>query len=377
MKLKLTKTLAAVFLFAIPQLGFGQLAPNLKSAADFAILAATEISFDGTTTTINNMDIGLYPGTSISGSYVLDGGVALTSTTDPDERLPDAKQHLLEAYLFAEASTFPAPATVSGNLGGQSLAPGIYKSTSILSVEGDDLTLDADGDENAVWIFQIASTLTTTAGGNIVLAGEAKANNVYWQVGSSATIGSGTIFQGNILALVSISMDTGSTLNGRALARNGAVTFAGGGEMNKPEESPVATDEDLLITKTAVQSTFSNVGDVIDYVIEVENTGTGTLTDIEVEDNLTGDSWTITLEPGTSETFMPSYIITEDDIVNGFVTNIATAEVEEILVSDFAVVAYEEVPPPIPFSPWALVLGGVLIAGFVFYQYRRSVLKKA
>jgi hypothetical protein len=169
--------------------------------------------------------------------------------------LPQAKIDLRNAYLFAAASTVPAPATIAGNQGGITLAPGIYKSTSTLSVEGTPLTLDAGGNENAVWIFQIASSLTTTVGGNIVLAGGAKANNVYWQVGSSATIGNDTDFKGNILALVSITMNTGATIDGRLLARNGAVTFAGGSTMNKPEEAAIVSG-DLLITKTADPQTF-------------------------------------------------------------------------------------------------------------------------
>ena len=114
---------------------------------------------------------------------------------------------------------------MSGNLGGQTLAPGLYKSTSSLAISSGDLTLDAQGDANAVFIFQMASTLTTTVGRQIILSGGAKAGNVYWQVGTSATLGTTSVFKGNILADQSITLTTGATLNGRALTRIGAVAL--------------------------------------------------------------------------------------------------------------------------------------------------------
>jgi hypothetical protein len=114
---------------------------------------------------------------------------------------------------------------VAGNLGGQTLTPGLYKSTSSLEISSGDLTLDAQGDANAVFIFQMASTLTTTAGRQVILSGGAKAANIVWQVGSSATLGTTSVMKGNILALASITLTTGAALEGRALARTGAVTL--------------------------------------------------------------------------------------------------------------------------------------------------------
>jgi hypothetical protein len=87
------------------------------------------------------------------------------------------------------------------------------------------VTLDAQGNPNAVFIFQIGSTLTTLGSTEILLAGGAQAQNIFWQVGSSATLGTNSIFEGTILSFQSISLDTGAVLNGRALARNGAVTM--------------------------------------------------------------------------------------------------------------------------------------------------------
>jgi hypothetical protein len=94
-----------------------------------------------------------------------------------------------------------------------------------VQLSAGNFTLDAQGDANAVFIFQISSTLTTLGSTQIILAGNAQAKNVFWQVGSSATLGTNSVFQGNILALQSITMDTGATLTGRVLARNGAVTM--------------------------------------------------------------------------------------------------------------------------------------------------------
>jgi hypothetical protein len=112
----------------------------------------------------------------------------------------------------------------AGDLVGKTLTAGVYTSTSSLANSGD-LTLDAQGNPNAVFIFQIASTLITGSGSHVILANGALACNVFWQVGSSATLGTNSTFAGNIMALTSITITTGVTLDGRALARNGAVTL--------------------------------------------------------------------------------------------------------------------------------------------------------
>jgi hypothetical protein len=132
---------------------------------------------------------------------------------------------LTTAYNDAAGRTL-APVTLAGNLGGLTLPPGLYKSTSSLSISSGDLTLDAQGDPNAVFIFQMASTLTTTSGRAVILSGGAKASNVFWQVGSAATLGTTSAFVGTIMADQSITLNTGATLNGRALARIGSVTLA-------------------------------------------------------------------------------------------------------------------------------------------------------
>jgi hypothetical protein len=141
-----------------------------------------------------------------------------------DPAATQAEADLTAAYNDAAGRTV-APITVAGNIGGQTLAPGLYKSTSSLAISSGDLTLDAQGDANAVFIFQMASTLTTTSGRQVILSGGARPANVYWQVGSSATLGTSTVFKGTIMAQISITLQTGATLHGRALARIGAVSL--------------------------------------------------------------------------------------------------------------------------------------------------------
>ena len=197
---------------------------NLRSASTFGAVAGTTITVTGAGTITGN--VGIFPGTAfvagtppvtINGTVYAGGPVAAQAEAD-----------LTTAYNDA-AGRSVAPITVSGNIGGLTLAPGLYKSTSSLAISSGNLTLDAGGNAGAVWIFQIASTLTTTSGRQVILAGGANAANIFWQVGSSATIGTTSVFQGNILASVSISMLTGSTLAGRALAIGGAVSIDTGG----------------------------------------------------------------------------------------------------------------------------------------------------
>jgi len=105
------------------------------------------------------------------------------------------------------------------------LRPGLYTSTSSMEISAGDLTLDAAGDPDAVFVFQMTTTLITTTARRVILSGSAKATNVFWQVGSSATLGSSSLFEGTIMAAQSITLDMGATLEGRALARIAAITL--------------------------------------------------------------------------------------------------------------------------------------------------------
>jgi len=215
---------------------------NLNSVARFGIIAGVGVSNNAGFSIINDMDVGIYPGvrTSVTGfppATIVNGDIFTASDADPvSAMLIKAKQDLSEAFLFAERATSIAPITVAGDQGGKTLTPGIYKSLSTLLIQSGNLTLDAQGDENAVWIFQIASDFTTVggAGGDVILTGGAQAKNVFWQTGRSATIGDYTSFKGNILALTSITMNAYAVAEGRMLARNGAVVMTHTNTINKP-----------------------------------------------------------------------------------------------------------------------------------------------
>jgi hypothetical protein len=166
-------------------------------------------------------DLGVSPGTAVAG---FPPGVLVGTEHAGDPAAALALAASSTAYRDAAARTL-CPVTIAGNLGGMTLAPGLYKSTSSLEISSGDLTLDAGGMASAVWIFQMASTLTTTTGRQVILAGGARSANVFWQVGSSATLGSSSAFRGTIMADQSITLTTGATLDGRALARIGAVTL--------------------------------------------------------------------------------------------------------------------------------------------------------
>lgn len=194
----------------------GPPAPGLGTAATFAVLAGTGITNTGPTTI--NGDVGSYPTTTQTGF----GSVTLSGGTNHagDAVTQAAKTDLVTAYNTAAGSGPTIP--VAADLGGQTLTPGVYNSGSSLGLTG---TLTLSGTSTDVWIFQAGSTLTTATGSSVVFIGGAQSCNVFWQIGSSATIGTGSAFKGTIIALESITVTTGATIDGRALARNGAVTL--------------------------------------------------------------------------------------------------------------------------------------------------------
>ena len=197
----------------------GQAAVVLGAAANFAVLAGSTITSSGATTV--NGDLGVSPGTAVTG---FPPGLVNGAIHAGDAAAAQGQLNLTTAYNDAAGRTVGA-VTVAGNLGGRTLTPGLYKSTSSLEISSGDLTLDAQGDSTAVFIFQMASTLTTTSGRQVILSGGAKASNIFWQVGSSATLGTTSVFKGTIMADQSITLTTGATLDGRALARIAAVTL--------------------------------------------------------------------------------------------------------------------------------------------------------
>jgi hypothetical protein len=208
-----TFTTAAVSCSAIVPLG---------TACSFGILAGSTVTNSGVSTVVTG-DVGVWPGTAITGFGV--GGGTITGTFHAGDAVAQTAQgDLTVAYNYAAGVA--GGAVLNADIGNSSLPAGVYRTTSAQPSLGITGNLTLNGNASSVWIFQIVSTLTTAAGNSQVILGPGvQAKNVFWQVGSSATLGSTTLFQGDIMALASISLGTGATLNGRALARNGAVTL--------------------------------------------------------------------------------------------------------------------------------------------------------
>ena len=198
----------------------GFAASILNSADDYAVLAASGTTNTGSTTITG--DVGSYPIASIGKT-----GITLTGTGAYHEADADAQQaqsDLTTAYTGLAAMTYTTDLT-GLDLGGRTLTSGVYKYTSSAFLTGT-LTLDAQGNNDAYWVFQIGSTLITAPSSAVLLTNSGSNNGLFWQVGSSATLDTNTAFKGNILALDSIGLKTGATiLNGSALARTAAVTM--------------------------------------------------------------------------------------------------------------------------------------------------------
>ena len=195
---------------------------NLGSAAGFVVLAGSTVTNTGLT--VVNGDLGISPGSAltgfppgiINGTQYIDNAIAAQAKVDLTAAFNDAAGRSLNVITVA-----------TGELGGLTLAPGLYQSgISSFAITSVDFTLDAQGDVNAVFIFQMpSSTLTVGNGRKVILAGGANASNIFWQVGSSATIGTTAVMEGTILASQAITLETGAVLNGRALTQIAAVTL--------------------------------------------------------------------------------------------------------------------------------------------------------
>ena len=213
-RLLLPLFLAALVGVISPLTALAATQPRLGTASSFGVLAGAGITNTGTSTV--NGDVGTFPTTTESGFASL----TINGTNHAGDAVTQgAKNDLVTAYNDAAGQT-PFIDKSGLDLGGQNLTPGVYHFSSSAQLTGV-LTLTGFG----VYVFQIGSTLTTASASSVLLAGGAQACGVYWQVTSSATFGTSTRFQGTVMALTSITMTTGATLIGRALARNGAVTL--------------------------------------------------------------------------------------------------------------------------------------------------------
>lgn len=195
---------------------------SVTGIANLAVLAGTSVTNTGATSITG--DLGLSPGTSVDG---FPPGEFTGALHVNDAIANQAQLDLTDAYNDAAGRTSTDIVTLSGNIGGLTLTPGLYKSTSSLAISSGDLTFDAKGNADAIFIIQIASSLTTTSGRQVILSGGAQAKNIFWQVGSSATFGTTSVFKGIVMAMQSITFQTGATLDGKALAGKGTITLEG------------------------------------------------------------------------------------------------------------------------------------------------------
>lgn len=192
---------------------------DVGSAGSFAVLAGQSVTNTGPSVVTG--DLGVSPGTSVTGMpplVLVDGA---PHVADAVANL--AQSDLTRAYDSAAGRTTVTDVT-GRDLGGMTLTSGVVEHTSGMQLTGT-VTLDAQGDPAAVFIFKAGSTLVTAPNSRVQLVNGASPCNVFWQVGSSATLDTNTTFVGTIMALTSASLGTGSTLQGRVLARNGSVTL--------------------------------------------------------------------------------------------------------------------------------------------------------
>jgi hypothetical protein len=211
---------------------------DLGTVASYSVLGGQSVTNTGPS--VLGAGVGVSPGSSITG---FPPGTALGATHSADAAALQAQADLGTAYDAAAGQA--ADASVSGDLGNSTLLPGVYNAASSIGLTGA-VTLDGQGDPDAVFIFQIGSGLTTATSSSVVPINGTRACNVFWQIGESAVIGSSTSFVGTIMALTTVTLGSGATVDGRALARNGSVTlnnnvFTDGLCTTETSESPPAT----------------------------------------------------------------------------------------------------------------------------------------
>ena len=262
---------AMLLFFGVSGAGAATIPVNLGVASTYAILAGSTITNTGSSVIAG--DIGLSPGTSVTGfpPGVQSSGVMNVN----DAAALSAKTALTNGYLDAQGRT-PATTTVS-DLGGSTLVPGIYRAPSSLGITGT-LTLNGGGDSNAVFIFQVPTALTTASGSSVVLENGASACNVFWQVTSSATLGSSSTFAGTIEAQTSITLDTGAAVSGRVLASTGAVTLDSNRVSVPVCGNATTTTTTVPVTTTTVPVTTTTTAPVTTTTVHVTTTTVPTTT---------------------------------------------------------------------------------------------------
>lgn len=238
----------------------------LGSCENFAVESSAGVTFNGRLTTLYTGSVGVAPGTSIEGSYLLDDGAVERNSPLANSCTAD----LRTAYNAASSATCP-PANIISELGGRTLLPGVYCSTDQLTISASTLTLDGNNDPNAQWIFQAAKSLTTATTTSFILINGAQEKNIYWALGTSAFIGYSSAFAGTILASSAITFGHDSSIVGRALALT-AVSFESGSSVTLPTSAPAPTKTYLRSAKKtasiAIKSTSVPLGACATFALE-------------------------------------------------------------------------------------------------------------
>lgn len=212
-------TIAGALALLTATFASAQTAPSLGSAQSFAVLGGSTVTNTGPS--VIGGDLGLSPGTAVTG---FPPGVIVGGAIHAADATALAAQNSLTSAYNSVAGQACTQDLTGQDLGAKVLTPGVYCFSTSAQLTGS-LTLNAQGNAGAVFIFKVGSTLTTASGSSVVMSNGGSQCNVFWQVGTSATVGTASSFAGNILALTSVSLTTGANVIGRALARNGAVTL--------------------------------------------------------------------------------------------------------------------------------------------------------
>jgi hypothetical protein len=239
---------------------------SMGTASNFAVLGASTVTNTGPTVLVSG-DLAVSPGSAVTGFPP--GLVGSGAIHSADSVAAQAQVDASSAYTTLAGQACDTTFGVPTDLVGLTLVPGVYCFASSGALSGQ-LTLDAGGDPNAIWVFKIGSTLITGSSATVLLVNGASSSNVFWQVGSSSTLGTSTAFVGTIIALTSITMTTSATLVGRALALNGAVTL---------DDNTITLPPTLAATTTTLSAlTGSTFGQVVTFTATVAPTASGTMT---------------------------------------------------------------------------------------------------
>jgi uncharacterized repeat protein (TIGR01451 family)/LPXTG-motif cell wall-anchored protein len=326
--LSLLLTLLLVVMMAVSTVSMAAQAQptvNLGTTSSFAVLAGSAITNTGTTTINGDAggDVGLYPGTAFDGktSVTVSGAVHLA-----DDAAMKAKDDLVTAYNDA-AGRVPVT-TIPTELGGSTLTPGTYASADGTFQITGTLTLDAQGDPEGVFVFKTASTLITASSSNVNLINSARYCRTFWQVGSSATLGTNSHFVGHIFALASITATTGATVQGQLLARNGAVTLDTNTITNGICATTPVTPPLINVIKTPIPLALTSGQGSVTYTYKVNNPGTVALSNVSVTDDKVSAVNYVSGDVNADNLLQPNetWIYTSKMILNATTTNTATAK---------------------------------------------------